>query len=110
MEPTGLTSTFDSQNVAIFPISFETSWRELSTDVAEHRSMFKKIPNTFYPRFRFTPKTDIAFPETSICFNCVWWTISSARAAQLGINTFSTLPHELDFWVWHCLVTVYTCP
>ena len=53
-------------------ISFERSRRELSIDVAEHRSILKeKFQNTYYPRFSFTPKTGIAFPKTRFCFYCV---------------------------------------
>jgi len=44
-------------------ISFKRSRRELSIDVAEHRSMLKIYQNTHYPRFSFIPKT-------GICFHC----------------------------------------
>jgi len=43
-------------------ISFKRSRRELSIDVAEHRSLLKNYQNTHYPRFIFIPKTGIAFP------------------------------------------------
>ena len=49
-------------------ISLERTRRELSIDVAEHRSILKNNQNTNYPRFSFTPKTGIAFPKTSIYF------------------------------------------
>jgi len=45
-------------------ISFESSRRELSIYVAEHRSTMKNNQNTYYPRFSFTPKPGIAFPKT----------------------------------------------
>jgi len=50
-------------------ILFERSRRELSIDVAEHRSMLKNCQNTHYPRFSFIPKTGKAFPETGSCFS-----------------------------------------
>ena len=53
-------------------ISFERSRRELSIGVAEHRSTLKSYQNTHYPRFRFIPKTGIAFPYTGVCFHCAW--------------------------------------
>ena len=37
-------------------------------DVAEHRSILKKIPYTHYPRLSFRPKTGIAFPKTGFLF------------------------------------------
>ena len=40
-------------------LSFKRSRRDLSIDVAEHRSVLKKYQNTFYPRFSFIPKTGI---------------------------------------------------
>jgi len=40
----------------------ESSRRDLLNDVAEHKSILKDNQNTYYPRFSFTPKTDIAFP------------------------------------------------
>jgi len=46
--------------------SFERSRGKLSRNVAEHRSMLKNDQNTYYPRFSFTPKTGIAFPETQV--------------------------------------------
>ena len=44
-------------------ISFKRSRRELSIDVAEHRSILKNSQYTHNPRFSFIPKTGIAFPE-----------------------------------------------
>ena len=32
--------------------------------MAEHGSILKNDQNTSYPRFIFTPKTGVAFPET----------------------------------------------
>jgi len=46
---------------------FKRSRRELSIDVAEHRSILKNNQNT-YLRFGFTPKTDKAFPKTRALF------------------------------------------
>ena len=37
--------------------SIESSRRDLLTDVAEHGPIFQNNPNTFNPRFGFTPKT-----------------------------------------------------
>jgi len=51
--------------------AFETSRRELSIDMAEHRSMLENYQNTHYSRFSFTPKTGTAFPKTILCFYCV---------------------------------------
>jgi len=42
--------------------SFERSRRELSIDVAEHRSMLRSYQNMNCPRFSFTLKTGGAFP------------------------------------------------
>jgi len=40
-----------------------SSRRELSIDVAEHKSFLKNFQNTYYPRFSFILKTSIAFPK-----------------------------------------------
>jgi len=44
----------------------ERSRRELSIDVAEHRSILKNDQNTYYPRFNFIPKTHLAFPKIDV--------------------------------------------
>ena len=49
-------------------ISFRRSRRELSIDVAEHKSMLKNDPNTRNPCFNFILKTDEAFPKTGVLF------------------------------------------
>jgi len=51
-------------------MSFKRSQRELSIDVAEHRSMLKNYRNTHYPRFSVISKTGMAFPGTGFCFYC----------------------------------------
>jgi len=48
--------------------SFKRSRRELSIDVAGHRSMLKNYENTHYPHFTFMPKTGIALPKTGVLF------------------------------------------
>jgi len=48
----------------------ESSRRDLSNDMAEHRSILKNNQTTYHPRFGFTPKTSIAFPKTRFCFYC----------------------------------------
>jgi len=47
-------------------VSLKRSRRELSINVAEHRSMLKIYRNTLYPRFSFIPKTGIAFPVFTV--------------------------------------------
>ena len=49
-------------------ISSKRSRRELSIDVAEHRSMLKNYLNAHYPHFGFIPKIGIAFPKTGVLF------------------------------------------
>ena len=49
-------------------ISFKRSRRELSINVAEHRSILKNNQNTHYPRFSFTPKRGTKLPETGVLF------------------------------------------
>jgi len=49
-------------------ISFKSSRRELSIDVADHRATLKNNHNTYYPRFSFTPKPGAAFPKTGVLF------------------------------------------
>ena len=51
-------------------ISFKRSQRDLSIDVAEHRSTSTNYQNTHCPRFSFIPKTGIASPKTGVCFYC----------------------------------------
>jgi len=46
----------------------ESSRRDLSKDMAEHRPILKNNQYTYHPRFGFTPKTGIAFPKTEILF------------------------------------------
>jgi len=46
----------------------ESSRRDLVNDVTEHRSISKNNQNTFYPRFSFTHKTGLEFPETGVLF------------------------------------------
>jgi len=52
-------------------ISFKRSWRELSIDVAEHRSMLKNYQNTLYPRFSFIPKTGIFQKRDFLFLLCI---------------------------------------
>ena len=40
-------------------ITFKSSWRELSNDVTEHRSMLKKYQNPHYFRFSFLHETGV---------------------------------------------------
>jgi len=47
-------------------ISFKRYRRELSIDVAEHRSMLENYQNTHYPRSSFTSKTDISLPKNGV--------------------------------------------
>jgi len=50
-------------------MSFKRSRRELSIDVAEHRSMLKNYHKTHYPRFILTPKTRYSIPQNGVfCF------------------------------------------
>jgi len=46
----------------------ESSRRDLSNDMAEHRPILKNIQNTYYSRFSFTSKTGIEFPKTRVLF------------------------------------------
>ena len=46
----------------------ESSRRDLSNDMAEHRSILKNNQNTYCPCFSFTPKAGIAFPKTGVLF------------------------------------------
>ena len=48
---------------ACLAISLNRSRRELSIDVAEHRSTMKNYENSHYLRFSFIPNTSIAFPK-----------------------------------------------
>jgi len=45
-------------------ISFKRSRRELSTDMAEYRSMLKSFRNTHYPRFSFLTQNRYSIPKT----------------------------------------------
>ena len=49
-------------------VSFNRSRRELSTDVAEHRSTLKKFKNTHYPYFSFIPKKRYGIPQNGGLF------------------------------------------
>jgi len=51
-------------------ISSESFRRELSIDVAEHRTIVKNFQIKHYPPFSFTPETGKAFPKTRFCFYC----------------------------------------
>jgi len=42
----------------------ESSRRDVLNDIAEHKPILKDNQYTYYPRFGFTPKIGIAFPET----------------------------------------------
>jgi len=44
----------------------ESSRRDLSNDMAEHRPILKTGQNMHYPRLSFTPKTGIELPKTSV--------------------------------------------
>jgi len=46
----------------------ESSRRDLLNEMAEHRPILKNNQNTFHPRFGFTTKTGIAFPQTGFWF------------------------------------------
>jgi len=49
-------------------VSVKRSRRELSIDVAEHKSVSKNGQNKYYPRFSFMPKTGIAFRKMGVLF------------------------------------------
>ena len=51
----------------------ESSLRDLSNDMAEHRPVLKNNQNTYYHRFSFTPKTGVAFPQTGVFLFTVSW-------------------------------------
>jgi len=53
-------------------VSFKRSRRELSIDVAEHRSMLKNYQNTHYHSFSFILKIGTASPKTGVLF--LLWT------------------------------------
>ena len=59
----------------------ESSRRDLSNDMAEHRPILKYNQNTYYPRFSFTLKTCIAFPKTSFLF-LLWYVIVLTAALR----------------------------
>jgi len=46
----------------------ESSRRDLSNDMTEHKPSLKNNQNTYYPRFGFTPKTGMVFPNTGVLF------------------------------------------
>ena len=46
----------------------ESSRRDLSNDMAEHKPILKNNQNTYKPRYSFIPKSGIAFPKTGECF------------------------------------------
>ena len=52
------------------------SRRELSIDVAEHRTILKNNQNSYYPRFSFRSKTGIELPETGVSFLLRIWLFS----------------------------------
>ena len=62
-------------------ISFKSSRRELSIDVAELRTMLKNERNT-YLRFIFIPKTGEAFPKTGVSFSVCLSTALSISVTQ----------------------------
>jgi len=47
---------------------FKKSRRELSMDVAEHRSTLKNYQNAHYPFLKFIAKTGVAFPKRGFVF------------------------------------------
>jgi len=51
----------------------ESSRRDLSNDMAEHKSILKNNQTTLCPRFSVTPKTGIAFPKTGVLFLLWTW-------------------------------------
>jgi len=72
----------------------ESSRRDLFNDVAERRSISKNNQNTYYPRFSVTPKTDIAFPKTSVLF-LLWSDYSHAvpfKMYSVGFRAFKSPP------------------
>ena len=48
--------------------SMEISRRDLFNDMAEHRQILKNNQNTYHPRFSFTLKSSVAFPEMGFVF------------------------------------------
>jgi len=78
-------------------ISFERSRRELSIDVAEHRSVLENDQNTLYLRFSFIPRTGLAFPKTGIL---LW--LCSHRL--MLCNTYAWIKRCFFFGVVYCLL------
>ena len=77
-------------------ISFKRSRRELSIDVAKHRSMLRKYRNTHYPRFSFIPKTGIAFPKTGVSF--LLQPTHSVEVQTVSSSSENFLVSELPSW------------
>jgi len=67
----------------------ESSRRDLLNDMAEHRPTLKNNQNTYHPpRFGFTSKTGIAFPETEFCCYCVlpWFNVFMKTCHEPALN------------------------
>ena len=77
-------------------ISFRRSRRELSIDMAEHRSMLKNYQNTNYPRFglipkqKHCPKRVFSLPRASLYY-------SSTRLCEVDKRWKF---HRLEYPVW----------
>jgi len=53
-------------------LSLKRSRRELYIDVAEYRPTLKNYQNTHHLRFRFIPKTGVAFPKRDVVFSVIF--------------------------------------
>ena len=51
----------------------ESSRRDLSNDIAEHRPNLTNNQNTNYPRFNFTLETGIEFPKTGVSLSLIFF-------------------------------------
>ena len=71
--------------------SFERSQRELSIDVAQHKSSLKIYQNTYYPRFSFTPKTGTAFLKTGVLFLLC----GAMRTSREGVSQRFSFPPQV---------------
>ena len=62
----------------------ESSRRDLSNSMTEHRLILKNNQNTNHARFGFTPITGIAFPKTGFCFYCEPRKLGKTRVQHLN--------------------------
>jgi len=84
----------------------DSSRRDLSNDMAEHRPILKNNQNTHHPRFSFTPKT-YSIPKRVFCFYSVDNKTFEIESARLYLHSKLIKMHVEPYPLLFRIITLH---